>query len=128
MRISDWSSDVCSSDLNARAGLASVVDPSDIIIPYGADSDKIINYEVGLKGSWLNGKLTANLAAYLIDWTDIQVQANRVSDSVQFATNIGGARSRGFEFEITAVPTSGLTIGINEIGRATCRERVCQYV
>src|SRR3546814_9742377 len=61
MRISDWSSDVCSSDL----------------------------------------------------WTDIQVQANRVSDSVQFATNIGGAHSRGFEFEITAVPTSGLTIGIN---------------
>ncbi|MCM8731648.1 TonB-dependent receptor [Hephaestia sp. GCM10023244] len=99
--------------VNARAGAVSVVDPTDIVIPYGANSDKIINYEVGLKGSWLRGKLTANLAAYLIDWSDIQVQANRVSDSIQFATNIGGARSRGFEFEITAVPANGLTIGVN---------------
>ncbi len=99
--------------VNARAGLPSTVDPTDIIIPDGASSDNLKNYEIGLKGSWLDGRLNANLAAYLIDWSNIQVQANRVSDSVQFATNIGKARSKGFEFEINALPAEGLSIGVN---------------
>lgn len=99
--------------VNAFAGRPSVVNANDLIIPYGASSDDLTNYELGLKGRWLNGKLTAHLAAYYIDWKNIQVQANRTSDSVQFATNIGAARSKGIEFEIAAVPATGLTIGLN---------------
>lgn len=99
--------------VNAYAGRPSVVNANDLIIPYGASSDDLTNYELGLKGRWLNGKLTAHLAAYYIDWKNIQVQANRTSDSVQFATNIGAARSKGIEFEIAAVPATGLTIGLN---------------
>lgn len=98
---------------NARAGLVSTLDPNDIIIPDGADSDKLTNYELGLKGSWLDGKLTANLAAYYIDWSNIQVQANRVSDSIQFATNIGKAVSKGFEFEVGTKPFDGFYLGFN---------------
>ena len=75
---------------NARAGTPGPL-PNDLVIPQGASSDKLVNYELGLKGRWLNGRLTAALAAYYIDWSNIQVQANRVSDSAQFATNIGGA-------------------------------------
>jgi iron complex outermembrane receptor protein len=96
--------------VNAFAGRTSVVDPTDLIIPPGASSDDLINYEIGAKGSWLSGRLSANLALYQIDWNDIQVQANRVSDSVQFATNIGAARSRGLEFELQALPTERLTL------------------
>lgn len=99
--------------VNGFAGRVSVVNPSDIVIPAGADSDDLTNYEIGLKGRWLNGRLTTNLAAYWIDWENIQVQANRVSDSVQFATNIGKAVSRGLEFEIVALPADGLTVGVN---------------
>jgi len=99
--------------VNAYAGRPSLVDPSDIVIPDGAASDKLTNYEVGLKGRWLGGNLTANIAAYYIDWRDIQVQANRVSDSIQFATNIGGARSYGVEWEIFARPFRGLSIALN---------------
>ncbi len=98
---------------NARAGSVSIVDPTDIIIPEGAGSDNLTNYEVGLKGRWLNGKLTANLAAYFIDWRNIQVQANRPSDSVQFATNVGRAISKGIEFELTALPVRGLSLRLN---------------
>jgi outer membrane receptor protein involved in Fe transport len=98
--------------VNGFAGRASVVNPNDIIIPAGADSDDLTNYEIGLKGRWLDGRLSANLAAYWIDWKNIQVQANRTSDSVQFATNIGAAYSRGLEFEIIAAPIENLTIGI----------------
>ncbi len=62
---------------NSQAGSVSTVNPKDIVIPTGAGSDNLTNYEVGLKGRWLDGKLTANLAAYYIDWRNIQVQANR---------------------------------------------------
>ncbi|TRO95332.1 TonB-dependent receptor [Glycocaulis profundi] len=99
--------------VNAYAGQPSLLDPDDLIIPFGADSDKLINYEVGLKGAWFNNRLIANLALYQIDWNDIQIQANRVSDSIQFATNIGGARSRGVEFEFTALPADGWSVSLN---------------
>lgn len=98
---------------NNRAGSVSTVNPNDVVIPTGAGSDNLINYEVGLKGRWLDGKLTANLAAYYIDWRNIQVQANRESDSVQFATNIDGAVSKGLEAEITVTPAHGLVFGLN---------------
>lgn len=99
--------------VNARAGLVSAINPSDIVIPDGAKSDGVTNYELGIKGRWLGGDLTTNLAAYYIDWKDIQVQANRVSDSIQFATNIGGAESYGLEFEIVARPIQGLSLSFN---------------
>jgi iron complex outermembrane receptor protein len=99
--------------VNARAGAPSLVNAEDIIIPFGADSDELINYELGLKGRWLDGRMVANLALYHIDWNDIQVQANRVSDSVQFATNIGGAISQGLEFELMARPSANWTFALN---------------
>jgi outer membrane receptor protein involved in Fe transport len=99
--------------VNARAGSVSQYDPNDIIIPDGADSDDLTNYEIGVKGDWLDHKLTAHLAAYYIDWNNIQVQANRVSDTIQFATNIGGAKSKGIEFELATYPTSGLLLAFN---------------
>ena len=99
--------------VNAFAGRASVVDQNDIIIPNGASSDRLESYEIGAKGRWLDGRVTMNVAAYLIDWSNIQAQANRVSDSVQFATNIGAARSKGFEVEMGIIPATDVFIGFN---------------
>lgn len=98
---------------NAQAGSVSLINPKDIIIPAGAGSDNLINYELGLKGRWLGGKVTADLAAYYIDWSNIQVQANRPSDQVQFATNVGRAVSKGLEAEVTVTPVRGLELGLN---------------
>ncbi|WEK44770.1 MAG: TonB-dependent receptor [Candidatus Sphingomonas colombiensis] len=98
---------------NSRAGSVSTIDKNDLVIPGGAGSDNLTNYELGLKGRWLGGKLSANLAAYYIDWRNIQVQANRQSDSVQFATNVGRAASKGLEAEIVLVPARGVTFGVN---------------
>lgn len=98
--------------VNARAGVVSTLDPTDIVIPYGATSDNLTNYEVGVKGRWFGGRLLADVAAYWIDWNDIQVQANRVSDSVQFATNIGGATSKGVELSVFAMPADGWTVAL----------------
>jgi outer membrane receptor protein involved in Fe transport len=99
--------------VNAFAGRPSLVDPNDIIIPNGASSDDLKSYEIGAKARFLNGLVTINAAAYLIDWSNIQAQANRVSDSVQFATNIGAARSKGFEVEMGIIPTKDVFIGLN---------------
>ncbi len=99
--------------VNARGGQGSILDPNDIIIPYGADSDDLINYELGVKGNFFDSRVNAHLAVYYIDWSNIQVQANRVSDTAQFATNIGGATSKGIEFEISANATPNLLVGIN---------------
>lgn len=104
--------------VNARAGAVSTLDPTDLVIPSGATSDSLTNYEIGVKGRWFGGRLLADAAVYWIDWNDIQVQANRVSDSVQFATNIGGATSKGVEVSVVAVPVDGwtvaLTAGLND--------------
>ncbi|MBI1406974.1 MAG: TonB-dependent receptor [Caulobacter sp.] len=99
--------------VNARAGSVSTLDPTDIVIPNGADSDKLTNYEIGVKGRWFDGRVNANVALYWVDWKNIQVQANRVSDSVQFATNIGAATSKGIEFEVSTRPLEGWTVAVN---------------
>jgi len=98
---------------NAQAGSVSTLDPKDLIIPAGAGSDSLTNYELGLKGRWMEGRVTSNLAAYYITWNNIQVQANRPSDSVQFATNVGRAVSKGLEAEVTVTPVHGLELGLN---------------
>jgi iron complex outermembrane receptor protein len=99
--------------VNAFAGRPSLVNPNDIVIPFGASSDNLKSYEIGAKGRWLDGRLTVNAAAYWIDWSNIQAQANRVSDSVQFATNIGAARSKGLEVEMGIIPAPDVFIGLN---------------
>ncbi len=108
---------------NGRAGSVSTVNPSDLIIPAGAGSDNLTNYEVGLKGRFLDGRMTAALAAYYIDWKNIQVQANRQSDSIQFATNVGRAASKGLEAEISFTPVKGVLLGVNgSLNRAKVTE------
>src|SRR5262249_8770428 len=98
---------------NSRAGSVSIIDPNDLVIPNGGGSDNLTNYEIGLKGRWLDGRVTSNLAAYWIDWRNIQVQANRFSDQVQFATNVGRAVSKGIEAELTVAPVRDLVLGLN---------------
>ena len=99
--------------VNAFAGRPSLTNPADIIIPFGATSDDLKSYEVGAKARWLDGRVNINFAAYYIDWSNIQAQANRTSDQVQFATNIGAAVSKGFEVEMALSPGSGFNLGFN---------------
>src|SRR3546814_4590356 len=77
MRISDWSSDVCSSDLATQDAYESVE---------------------GLSGSRFNDVLSGS--------------------------NVTAAERAPFDPD----PAIGGSEGYREIGRASCRERVCQYV
>src|SRR3546814_2701944 len=81
MRISDWSSDVCSSDLHTQASQVAHVN-GEFVLTTG------------------HGELRAD---------KLLVATGRAPNTRSLALDAAG-------------------VTVNEIGRASCRERVCQYV
>jgi outer membrane receptor protein involved in Fe transport len=75
-------------------------------------SDSLINYELGVKSTFLDGKMRINLAAFRIDWKDIQLNAITPAN-INYIANGGKAVSQGFEVESLYSPIHGLTLGIN---------------
>ncbi|GMM92482.1 TonB-dependent receptor [Qipengyuania sp. MTN3-11] len=62
------------------------------------DSEKVDAYELGVKSTTLDGRLTANLALFHMDLTDFQVLE---FTGVQFQTfNVASAKSTGAELEM----------------------------
>jgi iron complex outermembrane recepter protein len=63
--------------------------------------DSTTNYEVGIKGSFLNRRLYAQANIYQIDWKDVQTYLDQAVENgfpINGTTNGPKARSRGFEF------------------------------
>ena len=79
--------------------------------PRTYDSDSLTNYEVGLKGSWLDNALSLDVAAYFLDWEDVQLFA--VINDTGVNANGGTAESKGVELTAAAVPMQGLTLKLN---------------
>lgn len=75
------------------------------------ESDTLWNYEAGAKTAWADGRLTANLSGYYIDWDNIQ-QELQLSCGFSFTTNFGKATSKGAELELRAAPLRGLDLGL----------------
>src|SRR3546814_12185625 len=99
MRISDWSSDVCSSDLLAEVLAEEVVQAAILV---GEDGDR---------------RIVAHRADRLLLVLD-----HRMQDQLQIL-------HRPADRDLTAaqrIPCQRPRLV--EIGRASCRERVCQYV
>lgn len=72
--------------------------------------DKVKNYEIGGKFSLLDRTLQLNLAAYQIDWDNIQITVFDQNISNQtFTTNLLDARIKGVEGDITWRATPELT-------------------
>lgn len=98
----------------AGNGGVSLINPNDpAIIPFSAAGDSLWNYEVGAKFKLLDGRLRANFAAYLIDWSNMQIPLVRSSDQAPYVGSIGKSRSYGLEGDITSRPTDGLDLGLN---------------
>ena len=72
--------------------------------------DKVKNYEIGTKLALLDRSLQINLAAYQIDWSNIQMTVFDQNISNQtFTTNLTDARIKGVEGDITWRATTDLT-------------------
>ncbi len=95
-----------------RLGGANSVLPSACGAPYADEetpykSDSLWSYELGTKNSWFDNRLNTRLAAYWIDWKNIQ-QSILLGCSFHVTENLGTARSRGAELEIDGTPMPGL--------------------
>src|SRR3546814_18668209 len=96
MRISDWSSDVCSSDLFAvNRGIPAIA------VSYAGVAGRSYT-------TLADGAPEYRIAALVVKLV-AQLEANKGSDGRLLPPGIG------------------LNVTIPEIGRASCRERVCQY-
>ncbi len=78
-------------------------------LPASYAPDKLWNYEIGSKNSFLDRHLTVNASAYRIDWNQIQLAQN-LACGQQFIANAGNARITGGELEVTARPLDGLNL------------------
>ena len=71
------------------------------------DAEKSWNYELGLKSSWLDDRLTLNLAGFYNDTTNFQSPS--VQNGIVTITN-ADIRTIGAELELTARPIPGLEL------------------
>jgi iron complex outermembrane recepter protein len=79
-------------------------------VPKGYGADSLWDYELGLKSSWFERRWTVNVAAFDIDWSNIQVSGRDPTGSFGFISNAGAARVTGLEFETFVHPVRGLDL------------------
>ncbi|MDR3175010.1 MAG: TonB-dependent receptor [Desulfovibrio sp.] len=88
------------------------------------DSQTAWNYEIGAKTSWLDNRLTANLALFYSDYEDLQVMQYDAASASYLSDNAGSAKSYGAELDLTALITKGLTA---ELGFGYTHARLKDY-
>src|SRR3546814_14425134 len=103
MRISDWSSDVCSSDLLRESAEQEAIrvfaaNLKDLLLAAPAGPKSVLGLDPGIR-------------------TGVKVAAIDATGKVLETATV-------YPFE----PRRDREGSINKIGRASCRERVCQYV
>ncbi|MFN3238697.1 MAG: TonB-dependent receptor, partial [Pseudomonadales bacterium] len=77
------------------------------------DEETLVNYELGLKTTLLDGRLDLNAALFLMDYEDLQVfriEANAQGIPVSRITNVAEASSRGVELDFLYRPIDSLAI------------------
>jgi iron complex outermembrane recepter protein len=106
-----------SSDLMVYARFASGFRPGNVnlataaaSVPLEYEPDMTENYEIGLKGDFLDGRLSVDTSLYYIDWKDIQLRLTNPQTNIGYTTNGGEAVSRGVEWSMQVRPARGLTL------------------
>lgn len=74
-------------------------------------SDSLTSYEIGIKSNLPASGVSLELAAFYLDWKDIQLSVN--FDGVTGLSNAGSARSLGLEGSLIWQPVEGLRLGVN---------------
>ncbi len=65
------------------------------------DPDRLINYEIGYKSTWASNRVILNLAAYTMDWEDVQTVVFDTIGVFAFTANASDLEADGFEVELS---------------------------
>lgn len=95
-----------------RSGGPNLNHALDARVPAQFQSDTLWSYEAGLKTSWLDRRLTANLSAYYQDWTGLQV-LSILDGTFGYTANAGKASVRGVEAELAWIIDPAWRVGAN---------------
>eukprot|EP01037_Dinobryon_pediforme_P006401 gene6401-6467_t len=87
-----------------KSGVINVGSANDVI-----DPEYVWSYEVGLKTTALDNRLQANLAAFYMSYSNLQVGFVN-AQSIVSTVNAASARNYGIEAELRAKPATGLTL------------------
>jgi iron complex outermembrane recepter protein len=79
-------------------------------LPLSFAPDKTTNYELGVKGDWLEHRLFLDSSIYYIDWKNLQISVIDAASQEAFTANAGDAKSEGAEVAWQARPFEGTTI------------------
>lgn len=80
------------------------------------DEEESKNFEVGLKRTWMDGRLQTNASFYFVDITKYQLTtplADPTGALNSIVTNQGDGEVMGVEIDVTAVLTDNITVGAN---------------
>src|SRR3546814_14978772 len=111
MRISDWSSDVCSSDLFFSLGL-------DVVSALRETVQGFLVDPLSIGAENLEGAMFSGYFGFVAEPLELFTQ-----DGIRHR-----AQHRAGLIHRAVVPGAPSIIARYQIGRASCRERVCQYV
>ena len=85
--------------------------------PVSYDAETVTAFEIGYKGTWLDGRAQVNASIYRYDYENYQDQIDSFDSargaSVDTVVNAGGATNQGFEVEATWLVGDYFTLGGN---------------
>jgi len=105
---------LCDADSNGLLDDVGFADPGPLA------SDRSENFELGIKASLADGRITVNAAVYRIDWQDMPVSISLPSCSGTVRLNAAESKSEGVELEVQARIAENLRLDISaSYGEAT---------
>ncbi|MEZ5458179.1 MAG: TonB-dependent receptor [Steroidobacteraceae bacterium] len=90
-----------------------------VTLPGSFDSEELMSYELGVKASLLDRRVSIEFDVYYLDWKDIvipqvvsQINGQDIVTPTGINVNGGDATIKGAEFAITARPIRGLDLNL----------------
>jgi outer membrane receptor protein involved in Fe transport len=78
--------------------------------PDAYKSDTVDSFEVGTKDKLFDRKLSIEASAFTVNWKGIQQFVTLPTCEIKYIANLGRARARGFDFQMSANPLPGITV------------------
>jgi iron complex outermembrane receptor protein len=76
-------------------------------------SDAVWSYEIGAKSKLFDQRLQLSSSVFNINWSDIQQRVYLPTCGFYIVSNLGEARSRGFDLQMQGLVTDWIKLGLN---------------